>query len=82
MLEHLETMSRGNFGPGHCKVRTILNDLDVKDQQILLKVLADQTAYSTNGIFQGLRQAGLQIGYATVDRHRKGLCNCEVSHVG
>jgi len=82
MLEHLEAVRRGNFGPGTCKVQTLLTELEPKDQDILLKVLADHNAYSTNGIFQGLRQAGVKIGYATLDRHRKGLCVCEVPDVG
>jgi hypothetical protein len=79
MLEHLETAGRGNFGPGHCKIQTILTNLDQKDRDILLKVLNDPVAYSTNGIYNGLRQAGVKIGYATIDRHRKGNCVCEVT---
>jgi len=82
MLEHLTDSKRGNFGPGSCKIAEIARTLEDKDRQILEAVNADINNYSTYGIYRGLRQAGIEIGYATLDRHRKNLCACEVNNAG
>jgi hypothetical protein len=76
MLEHLLQNRRGNHGPGHCKMAQIVKKLDQADADILNKVLEDIDEYSTHGIYQGLRESGIYIGYATVERHRKNLCVC------
>lgn len=76
MLENLVKAKRGNFGPGHCKIDNILSGLEQADADILKKVLEDGQGYSTHGIFRGLRESGVDIGYGTIDRHRKNLCAC------
>ena len=76
MLEHLLQSQRGNHGPGFCKMAQTIEKLDQADADILHKVLEDIDTYSTLGIYQGLRQSGIYIGYATVERHRKNLCVC------
>jgi len=76
MLEHLLQSRRGNHGPGHCKMARIVEKLDQSDIDILHEVLANVDEYSTHGIYQGLRESGIDIGYATVERHRKNLCVC------
>jgi len=80
MLEHLKQGRRDNYGPGICKMSKIIDTLEDTDRTILLDVLADENRYSTYGIFRGLREAGVVIGYATLDRHRKQLCPCVVNH--
>ena len=79
MLEHLKSMRRQNFGPNECKMRRILDNLEHADRDILTECFANEEQYSTHGIYQGLRTAGIQIGYTTVSRHRDGLCSCVVT---
>jgi len=76
MLEHLQEAKRRNYGPGNCKLQKLLDKLEEADRNILLECLADRENYSTNGIFNGLRQVGIDVGYVTVQRHRDLLCNC------
>ena len=76
MLEHLKQTKRGNYGPGHCKVRRMIELLEEVDREILLECLADRDAYSTYGIWQGLRAANLDIGHTSLARHRDGVCPC------
>lgn len=76
MLENLLQERRGSLGPGTCKIRTIIRNLEPADADILSTALADVNKYSTHGIFQTLREAGIDVGYATLDRHRKNLCAC------
>ena len=80
MLEHLKQNRRDNYGPGICKMQKVMNTLDESDRQILDDVMANVDRYSTYGIFRGLRDAGVVIGYATLDRHRKNICPCGVNH--
>ena len=77
MLEHLRNQKRGNYGPGQCKLQRLIDSLESADKQILEECLADQDNYSTNGIFRGLKQAGIQIGYLSVQRHRDSVCACD-----
>ena len=74
MLEHLTAKKRQNFGPGECKFRVILNRLEPNDQVILEDCMTNRDEYSTHGIWQGLRSAGIHVGYTTLSRHREGLC--------
>lgn len=76
MLEHLKDARRGNYGPGNCKFQRVFEKLGEADQKILLECMADRDSYSTHGIWQGLRAAGLEIGATSVFRHRDGLCVC------
>ena len=76
MLEHLQNQKRGNYGPGHCKLQKVIERLEPADRQILADCLADRDNYSTNGIFNGLVQAGIDIGYVSVQRHREQTCVC------
>jgi len=76
MLEHLQEVKRRNYGPGNCKMQKLIAKLEEADRDILLDCLADRETYSTNGIYHGLRQVGLDIGYVSVQRHRDNLCHC------
>ena len=77
MLEHLKNRTRGNYGPGNCKFARVLDSLDPADRDILLECMADRDTYSTHGIWQGLREAGVKIGATSVNRHRDGVCPCK-----
>jgi hypothetical protein len=76
MLENLLQATRNNYGTGSCKTAKVITRLDTADADILTKVLSDVDGYSTYGIFRGLRESGVDIGYASLDRHRKNLCSC------
>ena len=76
MLEHLKDVKRRNYGPGNCKLQRLMQGMTPDDLNILNECLSDRETYSTNGIYHGLRQAGLDVGYVTVQRHRDGLCHC------
>ena len=76
MLEHLKNRTRGNYGPGQCKFARLLERLDETDRNILLDCMEDRDNYSSHGIWQGLRAAGVQIGATSVNRHRDGMCPC------
>jgi hypothetical protein len=55
----------------------VMEQLDQADIDTLNECLEDEEGYSTYGLWCGLKDAGLNIGYSTVDRHRKRLCPCE-----
>lgn len=76
MLEHLQETKRRNFGPHSCKLQRLIDGLEKTDRDILIECLADRDAYSTNGIYRGLRAAGIDIGYVSVQRHRDNVCVC------
>ena len=76
MLEHLTRAKRNNYGPGSCKLAILMETLEKSDRDILQDCLNNPLDYSVHGIWQGLRSAGIRIGYATVSRHRAGLCPC------
>ena len=59
-----------------CKVRTILEQLDEKDQSILLAALADDEAWSGNSLARALSQRGLVITEKPIRKHRNRECSC------
>jgi DNA-binding HxlR family transcriptional regulator len=59
-----------------CKVRTILEQLDEKDQSILLAALADHEAWTSNGLARALSQRGLVITEKPIRKHRNRECSC------
>lgn len=76
MLENLLEARRDNHGPGGCKVAKLFEKIETKDADILSKVLENEENYSTLGIFKGLRDSGIDVGYGSLHRHRRGLCAC------
>jgi hypothetical protein len=77
MLEHLKARGRANYGPGICKMSRVMEKLDQADIDTLNECLEDKDGYSTYGLWIGLKDAGVDVGYSTLDRHRKGHCPCE-----
>lgn len=59
-----------------CRVRTVKNELDKKDQDILDSCLADLDGWPAKTLSNALSARGLSISDATISRHRKGLCSC------
>jgi hypothetical protein len=60
-----------------CKVATVLADLEVKDQKILLEALDDTDKWGHSPLSRALRSKGIQIADTTIARHRAGECRCE-----
>lgn len=59
-----------------CKVRTILEQLDDNDRDILVKALADYDAWSGNSLARALSQRGLVITEKPIRKHRNRECSC------
>ena len=59
-----------------CKVRTIMEQLDEGDREILVKALADHEAWSGNGLARALSQRGLVITEKPIRKHRNRECSC------
>jgi len=72
MLEDLQPPTKGYT----CKIRTIKDQLDKKDQVILDAALADVSNWPAKTLSNALALRGLTIADNTISRHRKGLCSC------
>lgn len=59
-----------------CRVRTILESLEKKDQEILNNALADEITWKAKTLSDSLKQRGLQIVDTGISRHRRQLCSC------
>jgi hypothetical protein len=58
-----------------CKVRSVLESLEAKDQDILKKALTDADwAHST--LTHELNKRGIEISEQPVRHHRLGRCSC------
>lgn len=58
-----------------CKVRTIMEDLDAADREILANMIADKD-WPINTISRELRKVGITIAGHTINTHRQGNCSC------
>lgn len=72
MLENLKpvTIERS------CKVRTVLDQLEVEDGKLLTQYLADSDTWSSNGLAKALNTRGVFISANTITKHRQGGCSC------
>jgi Zn-dependent peptidase ImmA (M78 family) len=59
-----------------CKVRTMLEQLDETDRDILLKAIADYEAWSSNALARALSQRGLITTEKPIRKHRNRECSC------
>lgn len=59
-----------------CRVRTLLNELDEKDEQILAAAIKDANKWSTTGLSSALSSRGLSLSKDSIAKHRKGNCSC------
>ena len=60
---------------GSCKIRTIYESLDAKDQEILKKALANPE-WTHSGLARELTDRGLAISDQALRVHRLGRCTC------
>jgi hypothetical protein len=58
-----------------CKVRTVAETLDAKDQEILLKAVNNHE-WSFKGLYSELRKRGLIIADGAIAKHRRQQCSC------
>jgi hypothetical protein len=58
-----------------CKVRTILESLEPKDQEILIKAIAD-SEWPTVTLAEQLTKRGLIISESPLRKHRAKRCSC------
>jgi hypothetical protein len=58
-----------------CAVRTLLNKLEKKDQEILLAAL-DNPDWQSKSLARELSSRGLPISDHPIGRHRKKECSC------
>lgn len=72
MLEDLTPPSRNL----PCKVRTLLDTLDAKDQEILKKALGNSD-WTTSALSRELTKRGFAISEKPITTHRAGRCSCE-----
>jgi hypothetical protein len=71
MLEGLTPQVRKSS----CKVRTILETLDTKDQAILVDAIANQ-AWTSTALARELTARGIAISDKPVMLHRRKECSC------
>lgn len=72
LLDGLEPVQRVY----RCKVRTVLNELDDTDREILEAAVADTKAWSNNGLSNSLRKRGIDLKSEPIRQHRMGNCSC------
>ena len=71
MLEGLEPQKK----KPSCKVRSVLESLDAKDREILMKAL-DNTDWSPGALARELTNRGISISEKPVTSHKKKGCSC------
>lgn len=59
-----------------CKVRDVLENLELQDQEILNAALADSKTWSARTLELELRKRGILISDSSIERHRAGVCSC------
>lgn len=72
MLEGLEP-PKVNFT---CRVKTVLEELDKKDAQILVAALADVRKWPAKTLQKALKERGLSLADTIISKHRQQLCRC------
>lgn len=79
MLEGLKPVKKVR----NCKVRTILNSLDAKDEKILREALADENVWTNHTLERALSERGILLDHRQIDKHRTLSCSCrELEHAG
>ena len=73
MLEDLEPVKAFRS----CKIRTLKDDLDPKDQELLDTYLADVETWTPHKLSRALGSKGLKIDHRQIDQHRDMMCSCK-----
>lgn len=59
-----------------CKVRTVLDNLEPKDEQILTQALKDIHIWPARSLQNALSERKIVVSDVSIGRHRKGQCSC------
>jgi hypothetical protein len=59
-----------------CKVRTLLQNLDPKDAEILEAALANVHLWPARTLQNALMERKIVVSDVSIGRHRKGQCSC------
>lgn len=73
MLEDLEPVKQIRS----CKVRTLKEGLDRKDQELLDAYLADVDTWTPHRLARALGSKGLKIDSRQIIQHREQTCSCK-----
>lgn len=73
MLEDLEPVKPIRS----CKVRTLKEGLDPKDQLLLDQYLADVETWTPHKLARALATKGLKIDHRQLSQHRELMCSCK-----
>jgi hypothetical protein len=71
MLEGMEPQKR----KAPCKVRTVLESLDAKDQVVLVNAVSNES-WGANALAIELTARGITISERPIMAHRKKACSC------
>jgi hypothetical protein len=74
MLENLEPTKPVR----NCKVRTILEQLDEVDANILRDALADKMKWQDYPLSKALEGRGVHVSPNSLAKHRAGACSCRL----
>lgn len=72
MLENLKPPTRTT----PCKVRTIMNDLEPADAEILEAAVMDSARWKIKTLVDELRKSGVDISERPITSHRTKACSC------
>lgn len=72
MLENLEPEKPVR----NCKVRTVVEQLDAADADILRNALADKNKWRDYPLSKALEGRGIYISPNSITKHRAGACSC------
>lgn len=73
MLEDLEPVKQVRT----CKIRTLKEGLDPKDQELLDGYLADVETWTPHRLARALGSKGLKIDSRQISQHREQTCSCK-----
>lgn len=74
MLENLEPEKPVR----NCKVRTILEQLDEADANILRSAIADRNKWRDYPLSKALEGRGVFMSPNSITKHRNGACSCRL----
>ena len=72
MLEDLTPPITGRS----CKVATVIETLDAKDREILLKAIEDRDTWPIKTLSRELRKRGIELSESPLGNHRSKNCVC------
>lgn len=61
-----------------CKVRTVRDSLDGKDQKLFMQYVDDVDGWASHTLAKALASRGLVIDPKAISRHREQQCTCRL----